>query len=97
MASSSKSTDEVSPVYFFVTKTDDRKSIELLKTVVAHTEDIRGEDSGGIKFEILKGSLTANNKLYIDFEDKQQFNFFKCYPIDSKQSSLVSPSAVDRR
>jgi len=95
MASSSKSTDEVSPVYSYVTKKDDRKSIELLKTTVAQTEDIKGKDSGGIKFEILKGSLTANNKFYVDFGDKQPFNFFKCYPIDSKRSSLVSPSAVD--
>jgi len=68
-------------IYTFVTKRDNRESIELLRTKAA-TDD-------ALVLKILKGSLTANNKFYNDFGEKPPLNFFKCYPIDSERSNLV--------
>jgi len=91
MTTASASADEGAVTYSFVTKTDDRKSIELMKTNLPASKDASEEDK--IKFKILKGSLTANNKFYLDFGDKPPFHFFKCYPVDFTQSSLISPPA----
>ena len=68
-------------IYTFVTKRENRESIELLRTEAA-TDD-------ALVLKILKGSLTANNKFYNDFGEKPPLNFFKCYPIDSERSNLV--------
>ena len=96
MAPPSASTDPTAISYSFVTKKDERESIELMKTVVSTTkDDIDKEKSEQheIKFKILKGSLTANNKFYLEFGERSPFNFFKCYPIDSQRSILVSLQA----
>ena len=76
--------------YSFVTKKDEsEKKLELLRT----------DDGGGggssttdpmISFDIVKGSLSANNKFYLEFGEKAPFNFFKCYPVDEKNSTLVN-------
>mmetsp|Transcript_2359 Transcript_2359/g.3201 ORF Transcript_2359/g.3201 Transcript_2359/m.3201 type:complete len:431 (+) Transcript_2359:31-1323(+) len=79
-------------VFSFVTKREDRKSIELLQTTASDSKGNKN-DEDDIKFKILKGSLTANNKFYLDFGEKPPFHFFKCYPIVPEQSSLVSSSS----
>lgn len=80
---------EKETLYSFVTKKEDRKSIKLLQVDQKEVKD------ADVKFKILKGSLTANNKFYLNFGDKPPFSFFKCYPIVPDQSSLVSPSDDD--
>lgn len=80
-------------VFSFVTKREDRTSIELLQTTASDSKSKGKNDEDDIKFKILKGSLTANNKFYLDFGDKPPFHFFKCYPIVPEQSSLVSSSS----
>lgn len=96
MTSPSASTDPTTVSYSFVTKKDERESIELMKTIVSTTKDgidKQNSEEDKIKFKILKGSLTANNKFYLEFGERSPFNFFKCYPIDSQRSSLVSLQA----
>jgi len=84
----SSSSTEASYKLSFVMKREDRTSIELLRTKEAPDD--------AVQFKIVKGSLTANNKFYNDFGDKPPLNFFKCYPIDSKQSNLVHGNGNDK-
>jgi len=84
-AAASTTTTKDSYNYTFVTKRDDRKSIELLQTKTSSDDD-----NDAIVLKIVKGSLTANNKFYNAFGDRTPLNFFKCYPIDSERSSLVN-------
>ncbi len=94
MTQPSDSTDPTTVNYSFVTKKENRSKIELLKTRATTKNEIDSEEDK-IKFKVIKGSLTANNKFYLAFGDKPPFNFFNCYPVDAERSCLVSPSAND--
>ena len=73
--------------YSFVTKKDgSEKKLELLRTDggsgSSTTDPI-------VSFDIIKGSLSANNKFYLEFGEKAPFNFFKCYPVDENNAKIV--------
>lgn len=92
MASTTEPTTTTVVSYSYVMNRKDSTCIELLQTKDESTKN-GTEKEAVIQFRILKGSLTANNKFYNDFGDKKPFEFFKCYPIDSKISSLVVASS----
>jgi len=83
-------------MYSFVTKRDERKSLELLKTTASTSSSSSDEKTTtkkkppeGITLRVVKTSLTANNKFYLDFGDKPPFYFNKCYPIDGTRSKVL--------
>lgn len=61
-------------MYSFVTAKSSKTELELLKTEPPSSP-------APIEFKVLKGSLSANNKFYLDFGEKPPFAFFKTYPV----------------
>lgn len=70
----------MAPSYSFGAKKPAYNSLALLKTDVPAEPT---QQSGTVSLEILKSGLTANNTFYLRFGDKDPFNFFHCYPVDS--------------
>jgi Protein of unknown function (DUF2855) len=67
--------------FSFVAKKDEREKLELLETTRTDEIEVDGSDAA-VSFDVIKGSLTANNKFYLDFGEKAPFHFFKCFPVD---------------
>lgn len=78
-------------LYSFVTEKKSKKKLDLLQSSNWPTYP------AGIKVKILKASLTANNKFYLDFGERPPFNFFKCYPVPNEGSKLVKNTEGDIR
>ncbi|CAB9501277.1 Protein of unknown function (DUF2855) [Seminavis robusta] len=74
-----------SQLYSFVTEKSSKKTLELLQS------PSNSSPTAEIKFKILSAGLTANNKFYLDFGEKAPFNFFKCYPVGDKDTSIIDP------
>lgn len=77
-------------IFSFVTKKDERQTVEVLRTQQDPAFPSSSEVGPAISFDIVKGSLTANNKFYLSFGEKAPFNFFKCYPVDPKAKLVAA-------
>ncbi len=67
--------------FSFVANRTSCNTLELLRT------DIKvpaAAQKSAVTLEVIKSGLTANNTFYIRLGDEAPFNFFKCYPVDSK-------------
>jgi hypothetical protein len=69
----------------FVANKDEKKPILKVLQTTSPSDD----NGNALLFQVVKGSLTANNKFYWSYGERPPFNFFMCYPVDRDISQIM--------